>query len=179
MKKKLFTFFVSVFVLISAFSGTFVIHKDKNTKLNTSKQESRDKAIDFKLKAVNGGEVKLSTLKGKVVVVNFFATWCPPCKAELPDFIKISQAMSSNKKIKFVFVDVGESAEAVKQFITSNNYNSINPLLDTKNTVSVQYSITGIPTTYIIDKAGNIELHHIGYMDKNSLKAAVNGALAE
>lgn len=176
MKKKVIGLFVMVVVLICAIGGTVVINGSKST---TGNGNSSNRAAQFELKAVSGDKLKLSSLRGKVVVLNFFATWCPPCKAELPDFVKKADELKKNNSIKFVFVDVGESSSVVKAFLDKNKYSSINPLLDSDGKVSDKYSVTGIPTTYMIDKKGNIIMHHVGYMDMDTLKKAVDTALAE
>lgn len=112
------------------------------------------KAQDFKLKDLSGNEVSLSSFKGKNVLLNFWATWCPPCKSEMPDMEKLYQE-TKDSDLVILAVNIGEDRDTVKGFIDKNKYN-YRILLDSDTSVSEKYTITSIPTTYLIDKDGNI-----------------------
>lgn len=142
---------------------------------NTNKQETekvvvaKDSAKDFKLKDIEGKEIKLSDYKGKVIILNFFATWCPPCRAEFPGFIQMVDEYKNNTDVEFVFVNLGEDKDTVIKFLNERNYN-IKPLLDLQTDVAALYGVTGIPTTVIIDKEFKIDTIHVGFMEKGDLK---------
>jgi len=131
------------------------------------------KATDFKLKDLNGNELSLSDLRGKKVFLNFWATWCPPCKAEMPEIEKLYQE-TKNSDLVILTVDIGEPLSDVKTFIDQNNYN-FKVLLDSNQKVAAQYGISAIPTSFFIDKEGNIISKHTGPMNTDQMKEYIKG----
>ena len=131
----------------------------------------KTKAIDFKLKDLNGKELSLSDLKGKKVFLNFWATWCPPCKAEMPEIEKLYQE-TKDSDLVIVAVEIGEPLDTVKSFIDSNKYN-FKVLLDSDQSVSSKYGITSIPTSYFIDTDGNIISKRVGAMNIDEMKTYI------
>ncbi|MEH7109626.1 redoxin domain-containing protein, partial [Bacillus sp. JJ1764] len=102
------------------------------------------KAPDFELKTLTGETVKLSELKGKKVMLNFWATWCPPCKAEMPDMEKFHSEVGD--KVTILAVNIDPQLD-VKGFV--NEYKITFPiLLDTDDGVNGKYQVLSIPTTY-------------------------------
>ena len=111
------------------------------------------KAPDFTLKNLDGDDVSLSSFQGKLVFLNFWATWCGPCRIEMPSM----QAMyASLKKYDFdiLAVDLQESERTVKNFIEEEGF-TFPVVLDRNGKVGAQYGTRSIPTTYLIDKQGN------------------------
>jgi peroxiredoxin len=131
----------------------------------------KTKAINFKLKDLNGQELSLSDLKGKKVFLNFWATWCPPCKAEMPEIEKLYQE-TKDSDLVIVAVEIGEPLDTVKPFIHNNKYN-FKVLLDSDQSVATKYNITSIPTSYFIDTEGNIVSKHVGSMNIDQMKAYI------
>jgi peroxiredoxin len=167
--KRLIIFFSIIVVLI--FSSCFYKMPVKSQKeSSTAAEESKKSAPDFSLINLNGDKVTLSNLKGKVVVLNFYTTWCSYCKAELPGFLKVMDDFKG-KKVEFLFIDVEEDKETVENFIKSEGYSEMKPLLDSDGSASEKYSVRGFPTTYIIDSTGSIYLMHEGYMEDSTLKS--------
>ncbi|MGX1902052.1 peroxiredoxin family protein [Thermolongibacillus altinsuensis] len=121
------------------------------------------KAPDFALQTLDGQTLRLSDLHGKPVIVNFWATWCPPCRAEMPDMQKFYEKYHKKMEIVAVNLMVRDSREKVDAFI--KEYGLTFPVvLDTKGAAMKQYEIQPIPTSFIIDKDGIIRDKFVGPM---------------
>lgn len=123
------------------------------------------KALDFELNDINGGKVKLSDYSGRVIILNFFATWCPPCRMEMPDFDEIQDEYKD--KVKIIAVNVGrENVSEISDFAAKNNL-KFSILMD-DGKVSRQYGpIRAIPATFVIDKNFNIARKYVGQKSKD------------
>jgi thiol-disulfide isomerase/thioredoxin len=130
------------------------------------------KATGFKLQDLNGKEVSLSDFKGKNVFLNFWATWCPSCKAEMPEIEKLYQE-TKNSDLVILAINLGENRQTVQSFKDKNKYN-FDMLLDTDQEVAIKYDITSIPTSFFIDKNGTIVSKKIGAMNIDEMKSYVN-----
>lgn len=123
-------------------------------------------APSFALLDLDGNNIALADLKGKTVVVDFWATWCGPCKASFPTMQKVVTKYKDNPNVKFVFVDSWERGENKKQntadFISSNKY-SFQVLMDDENKVAEQFNVDLIPTKFVIDKEGHIRFKSVGF----------------
>jgi peroxiredoxin len=109
---------------------------------------------DFTLRDLDGKAHKLSDYRGKVVVLNFWATWCPPCRAEMPSMERTYAALNK-KPFTIIGVEVGEEWETVQTFVAQTGV-SYPILLDTDSSVSHKWSVVGLPTSYIIDPQGRV-----------------------
>ena len=123
-----------------------------------------------------GGQWSLSQMRGKVVVVNFFATWCPPCRAETPALIAADKRYSP-KGVVFIGVDDREDAALVEAFVKSKGIRY--PIvLDHDGAASKTYDVRAIPTTYIVDRNGVIRYRQVDQLDVATLDGALNAVLA-
>lgn len=117
-------------------------------------------APDFQLPNLEGQYISLSSLRGKPVLINFWATWCPPCREEMPYLQQVYDGWSG-KGLVLLTIDIGESAATIKEFMQNNNL-TMPVLLDTSQSIAQMYNITAIPTTFLIDKDGIIRVKRIG-----------------
>ena len=110
--------------------------------------------VVINLKDVNGRNVSLSDFNGKIVFLNFWTTWCPTCRVEMPSMEKLHQTLK-NKDFKMVTINLQESASQVKAFFKEFKL-TFTALLDSTGEVGASFGIRAIPTTYILDKTGRI-----------------------
>ncbi len=123
---------------------------------------SGDLAYDFTVVDKDGKDVTLSDLRGQIVILNFWASWCPPCKAEMPDFQKLQEeldAQGEDAQVRILAVGLAngyrnETIEVGAQFIKDQGYTF--PVAFDTGDVATQYQISSIPTTFILDKDGVI-----------------------
>jgi len=129
-------------------------------------------AEDFKLKDLNGKNVELKSLRGKVVVLDFWATWCAPCREEMPHLEKLHRELK-DKGLVVVGINT-EDAKAARSFMKKYEYTFMT-LIDDGN-ASVIYKIDAIPTVFVIDKEGKITSHYIGAQSEETLREAIKKA---
>jgi peroxiredoxin len=129
-------------------------------------------APDFTLTDLQGNNVTLSQYKGKNIYLNFWASWCGPCKDELPDIEKIHQEYK-DKDLVVLTVNPGEEKEIVKKFIEDQKY-TFPVLLDSKMDVARLYKTNDIPVSLFINKEGTIVFKKVGLMTGEEMKKAVD-----
>jgi thiol-disulfide isomerase/thioredoxin len=122
-------------------------------------------APNFELPDVNGRKVRLSDFKGKVIILDFWATWCPPCRAEIPGFIELYKKYK-DKGVEIIGISLDEGG--VRDVLPFMKEFGINyTILIGNYKVTQDYGgIRGIPTTFVIDKKGNIRAKYVGYRPK-------------
>lgn len=129
-----------------------------------------EKATPFMLVDLKGENVNLADWKNKVVVVDFWATWCGPCKASFPAMQKMVTKYKDDPEVKFLFIDTWEQGDkkekAASDFITANKYD-FHVLMDNDNKVVEQFKVSGIPTKFVIGKDGNINFKSVGFGGSN------------
>ncbi len=133
-------------------------------------------APDFELKTLDGDSMKLSDYRGKRIILNMWATWCPPCRAEMPDIQDFYEA-NQDKGIIILGVNLTSSEkqpENIAKFIDEFGL-TFPVVLDEKNSVADRYQVVSIPTTYMIDSRGVIQQKIIGPMNKEMMEEFVLG----
>lgn len=129
------------------------------------KQMINQPAVNFTLLDLDGKEVSLSDYKGKVIVVDFWATWCVPCKESFPAMQKTVDKYKEDKNVVFLFVNTWQTEADKKKnaenFIKEKKY-TFHVLLDIANKVITDYKVSGIPTKFVIDGKGNIRFNSVG-----------------
>lgn len=155
------------------------ISQNKNFKSSIKREKSMAK--DFVVYDENLNKVKLSDYIGRPVVVNFWASWCPPCKAEMPLFNELSNKYKG-EELTVLMVDLPdgdrETMDKAKQFIEDNNY-SMKILFDNDGNAATNYNISSIPRTLFIDKDGYIVEDHSGQITKGELENQIKSLLSD
>lgn len=128
---------------------------------NANSASVQGKAPNFTLKSNTGKNIKLSELRGQVVLLNFWASWCGPCRQEMPLLEKLQQRYSA-LGFTVLGVNVEEDSSKAKTLLKDIRV-SFPILFDTQNTVSKQYKVSAMPSTVMIDRDGNMRYLHKGY----------------
>ncbi len=144
------------FVLLLALAAFFLISCGSSKK-------SSNLAPDFTMQGIDGKNITLSEHKGKVVILNFWATWCPPCKMEIPDFIDLHDKYADSGLV--IIGAAVDEPEKVKNFYKDYKMNYKVGIAHQQ--MAMNYGgIRGIPTTFLIDKKGNIAKTYVGFRPK-------------
>jgi len=133
------------------------------------------RAPDFTLKALDGKDLALSSLKGKVVIIDFWATWCPPCREEIPGFIELYKKYK-DQGLEIVGVSVDKDEGKLRKFVEGNGVNY--PIVTSTKEVTEAYGgIQSIPTTFILDRQLNIVTKHVGYAEPAAFEKEIEPLL--
>lgn len=139
---------------------------------DASAENSVQQAPDFTVTDYDGEEVMLSDYFGKPIVVNFWASWCPPCKAEMPDF---EEAYKTHSEVQFLMVNMTggrETLESAKEHVESQGY-TFTVLFDTEYSAAYAYYVNSLPATYFIDAEGNLIAYATGMLDAETLEKGI------
>ena len=174
MAKRILILIISALLVFSLSSCTQKNTNDGKDKQTTESTEN--KMPDFTVYTSDGEAVTLYEKLSKPVVVNFWATWCPPCQSEMPAFDELYKEYGSD--IEFMMIDLtdGErdSVASVKEFISEKGY-SFPVYYDTDMDAATTYGVSSIPMTIFIDENGNLLNYKVGAISEDDLKAQLEG----
>lgn len=155
---------------------------DEEKEAESTGESEKDKtpAVDFTMYDINGNAVKLSDYYGKPIIMNFWASWCGPCKSEMPDFDKAYQTYG--KDIHFLMVNLTdgyqETVESASEFISQSGY-QFPVYFDSDTEGAYTYGIYSIPTTFFIDKDGNMAAYAQGAINMETLQSGIDMIYSE
>lgn len=156
---------LSLGLLLCSVSLIFAQSLEEAKKEYAKKMFSKP-APDFSLKNLEGKEVKLSDLKGKVVVIDFWATWCGPCVQSFPGMKKAADKYKNDANVVFLFIATSEDPnnreERLKKFLERKKYD-FNVLIDADDSAADKFGVSGIPVKFVIDAAGNTRFASVGF----------------
>jgi peroxiredoxin len=155
---------------------TFGHHETPQVKAAVKDATERKVAPDFELKDASGKVVRLSDFKGKVVLLDFWATWCGPCNIEIPWFTEF-QRKYKDRGFEVVGVSMDDDGwKVINPFVAAKKIN-YRVLLGNDQTADLYGSIEALPTTFVIDREGKIASVHVGLSGKNEFEAAIEKLL--
>jgi peroxiredoxin len=155
--------------------GVVALADARNTTGRSPAAEIGRAAPDFRLTQLGGGEVQLSDLRGRVVILNFWATWCAPCRQEMPEFVRIYSA-KQGQGLEIVAVDLQEAESQVQGFV--DEFGMRFPILfDRSGEVARTYRVNQLPVTLIIDRDGVVRAAKYGPVTPEFLQAELDKVL--
>jgi peroxiredoxin len=141
------------------------------------KPAARKPASEFSLPGRDGKAVKLSTLKGKVVLLDFWATWCTGCKVEIPWFIEFDKAYRAQGLAAVGVSMDDEGWKTIEPYLKAHPISY--PIVAGNFDAAAPYGISALPVTVLIDRAGRVAARHVGVVDKKQFEAELKQLLAE
>ncbi len=125
-------------------------------------------ANNFTLLDLDKNEVSLSDFQGKIVVLNFWATWCPPCRDEIPDFIEVTN-LYKDKNVQIIGVSIDTDMKALEDFVEEFGINYPTWIDGTIDNISPMWGVRAIPTTFFLDENGEVMFKNVGRMTKDQI----------
>lgn len=182
-KKIIILIIILVVLIFAAVQGYKTLSSDySNSQLGQDLQleEQIKKATNFTVYTADGEKVRMLDYKGKPIVVNFWATWCGPCKVELPAFEDLYQQYGEQVQFMMVNLTDGlqEKKEDVQGFVSSRKY-TFPVFFDTQQTAYDLYNLQNIPKTIFVDKNGNLIYSHTGAMSKSLIEQYIKYLIGE
>ncbi|UTW66720.1 TlpA family protein disulfide reductase [bacterium SCSIO 12643] len=135
-------------------------------------QTTHEQLPNFSIRDLDGNQIYLSELKGKVVLVDYWATWCKPCRDEFVELEEVVKHYKENDKVVFLITNAkgsGDTLEKIQNFVQSNSY-QLPFYIDDTGLASQAVNVSAFPTLALIDKNGTLRIHHTGYSNAENLK---------
>lgn len=177
LRKNLFTILMTAAILILLLNPnakSWFLQQLMHTGLfnakitNKSPEPAVVPADDFSFESENGSVQSTSALRGKVVFINFWASWCPPCRAEFPSIEKLYVKLKGNPNIFFLMINEDTNLSAANAYLHQESYTI--PYYKANSNVPIEIYKGSLPTTVVLDKKGNIRFHHTGFANYSSKK---------
>lgn len=168
-KSPIYTVLFFVVVIIFYFVNNSNANENTEGQLPPGYEIQAQKSVNFELYSLDGKLVKLSDYKGKVVIIDFWATWCPPCRKSIPDLISLKNEL---KDKPFEIIGISLDRETKKDVVPYANNVGINyPVVYYNNQVIETFGgVDAIPTFFIVDKNGKVVEKYVGLTDKSTVK---------
>ena len=174
LRKNWFTFLMMSFllvVMVSPSAKSWLLRQLVSTglfKANIKKEgiSNTSSKTDFSFTNVQGVKASTVSLKGKVVFINFWASWCPPCRAEMPSLNELYNRLKDDDRFVFLFINEDDDKIKAKQYLEKNQFNL--PLFSRSGNVPPEIFSGTLPTTIVLDTEGKIVLQHTGMAAYNS-----------
>lgn len=184
MKTILLVAAFALFISLSVFAYNMLVQRvtpqdnidntHEEGEVSQAQEKEKTKAPDFSVLNMDGNTVKLSDFLGKPVVLNFWASWCPPCKGEMPEFNEVYQEVG--EEVTFMMVDLVDGQRETKEkgakYVKDQGY-SFPVYFDVDQNAASTYSVMSIPTTIFIDKDGYIVTGAQGAIDADTLRKGI------
>ena len=159
-------FFILIFLILTTISSSSYSKEEKGINNSFLKEELEDFELskekqnisDLKFKDNEGKEISFSDFQDKVLLVNFWATWCAPCIKEMPSLDRLKKKISKNFDVIAISVD-RDGGKKVKDFFNENKITNLGKYFDIKNSLAKEMNLIGLPTSFFINKKGDL----IGY----------------
>ena len=159
-------FFISIFLILTTISSSSYSKEEKDIINSFLKEELEDFELnkekqnisDLKFKDDEGKEISFSDFQDKILLVNFWATWCAPCIKEMPSLDRLKKKINKNFDVIAISVD-RDGVKKVKDFFNENKITNLEEYFDTKNSLAKEMNLIGLPTSFFINKKGDL----IGY----------------
>jgi thiol-disulfide isomerase/thioredoxin len=156
-----FSFITRALLLIGCITALFAFMRKIN---HTAEIINEDAQYNFQLKNIDGTTLDVNTLKGKTIFINFWATWCGPCVAEMPSINQIYQQYG--KSVVFLMISLDNKAATVQKFMQKKQYGL--PVYTELDPIPPVYNYENIPATYVVSPEGKIVFSQIGHADYNT-----------
>ena len=176
-------FFISIFLILTTISSSSYSKEEKGIINSFLKEELEDFELikekqnisDLKFKDDEGREISFSDFQDKVLLVNFWATWCAPCIKEMPSLDRLKRKINKNFDVIAVSVD-RDGVKKVKDFFNENKITNLGKYFDTKNSLAKEMNLIGLPTSFFINKKGDLIGYFQGDMewDNNTVIEFIN-----
>jgi thiol-disulfide isomerase/thioredoxin len=164
-----------LYTLIGCSKNSYNENKSVNNQVASTLSGENNKAPEFRLTSTDGKNIKLSDYKGKIVILDFWATWCGPCRKGIPDLIELQKEYEKDIVVIGISLDA-KTKEAVVPFMKKIGINY--PVVYGTFEVTQQYGgVEGIPTTFIINRNGKIVDKHVGLVPKSEFTDQINKLL--
>jgi DsbE subfamily thiol:disulfide oxidoreductase len=161
---------ILIVIFIAAIAIVFFLFSEKRDEAPRTKAVVNLNAPEFVVSDPSGKTYTLSELKGSVVFINFWATWCPPCIEEIPSIQNLYNGFKDKKEFRMVTILYKDDYNKAMAYLNQNNY-TLPVLVDRDGKSAKAYGVTGVPETYIVDKQGVLRQKVIGPADWNSAEA--------